>query len=97
MTPEIRLPSLELLDTMHTFPGPFVFKIIGDSHDDFIGDALTLAMSALNHERECHHTSRKSSAGNHTSLTLTVHIESTHEVHLIYEKLLGLTGLRMLF
>ena len=97
MTPEIRLPSLELLDTMHSFPGPFVFKIIGDSHDDFIGDALTLAMSPLPHNRELNHTSRKSSGGKHTSLTLTVQVETANEVHLIYERLLTLTGLRVLF
>jgi uncharacterized protein len=97
MTPNVRLPALELLDTMHSFPGPFVFKVIGDAHDDFVGDALTLAMSPLHHSREVNYTSRTTSGGRHTAVTLTIQIESAPEVHLVYEKLLTITGLKLLF
>ena len=97
MTPNIRLPAIELLDTMHSFPGPFVFKVIGDAHDDFVGDALTLAMSPLHHNREVNYTSRSSSGGRHTAVTLTIQMETAQEVHLVYEKLLAITGLKLLF
>ena len=97
MTPEIKLPALELLNNMHSFPGPFVFKVIGDAHDDFVGDALTLAMSPLHHSREVNYTSRTTSGGRHMAVTLTIQIESAQEVHLVYEKLLTMSGLRLLF
>lgn len=95
MTPQ--LPNLELLESQHKFPGPFMFKIIGDAREDFLADALNLTMSALKEDREFTHTTRKSSAGNHVAVTLSIRVESAQEVHSVYEKLLTMTGLRALF
>lgn len=92
-----QLPSIELIESQHTFPGPYIFKVIGDNRDDFVGDALTLAINALGEDRACSHTTRTSAAGNHVALTLTIALISAAEVHLVYENLLKLTGIRALF
>lgn len=95
MTPQ--LPSLELIESMHRFPGAFTFKIIGDARDDFVADALNLALTALGDEREFSHSIRHSSAGNHIALTLSVTIQNGAEVHAVYSNLLKIQGLRALF
>jgi putative lipoic acid-binding regulatory protein len=95
VTPQ--LPNLELIESHHKFPGPFTFKVIGDSRADFVADALTLCMAGLKEDRDFTHSSRVSSAGNHIALTLSVRVENASEVHAVYEKLLTLAGLRALF
>jgi putative lipoic acid-binding regulatory protein len=93
----VQLPSLELIEASHTFPGLYTFKIIGDSRDDFVADALTQAMAAIGQDREFNHSIRASSSGNHTALTLSVRLENAREVHAVYEKLLKIKGIRALF
>lgn len=92
-----QLPNIELISSMHNFPGPYTFKIIADAREDFLTDVLTLAMSAVNQDREHSHTTRSSSSGHHTAITLSIRVETAEEVHAIYEKLLTITGLRALF
>ena len=91
------LPNLELIESLHSFPGPFTFKIIGDAREDFVADTLTLATAGIGQEREFSHTSRVSSAGNHIAVTLSIRVETSREVHAVYEKLLTIHGLRALF
>lgn len=95
MTPQ--LPSLELIESQHSFPGPYIFKVIGDNRQDFVADALSLAVNALGDDRELRHSSRPSKAGNHLALTLTITLNNSEEVHLIYKNLLKLNGIRALF
>jgi putative lipoic acid-binding regulatory protein len=92
-----QLPNLELIASTHEFPGPFTFKIIGDAREDFVAEALTLAIAALGDDREFTHSTRVSSGGNHIALTLAVRMHNAEEVHAVYNNLLRLTGLRALF
>jgi putative lipoic acid-binding regulatory protein len=95
MTPQ--LPSLELIESIHKFPGDFTFKIIGDSRSDFAADALNAALAALGRDRDVQHSSRQSAAGNHTSVTLSVPVKNGSEVHAVYQELLKIPGVRALF
>lgn len=95
MTPQ--LPSLELIESQHKFPGPYVFKVIGDNREEFVADALTLALNAVGEDRECTHSTRSSAAGNHVALTLSLSLSNAEEVHRVYENLLKLNGIRALF
>jgi putative lipoic acid-binding regulatory protein len=92
-----QLPSLELLESMHTFPGPFIFKIIGNQRNDFLADALLLATGAIGEQRPSNHSIRISSGGQHIAVTLSIHLKTASEVHLIYANLLKLPGLKALF
>lgn len=95
MTPQ--LPSLELIESQHSFPGPYIFKVIGDNRDEFVADALSLAINALGEDRPFSHSTRPSRAANHIAVTLTVSLNNASEVHLVYENLLKLNGIRALF
>lgn len=95
MTPQ--LPSIELLESIHKFPGDFTFKVIGDSRSDFAADALNSAFIALGQDRNVQHATRHSSAGNHTAVTLSVPVKNGREVHAVYQELLKIPGIRALF
>jgi putative lipoic acid-binding regulatory protein len=95
MTPQ--LPDIELIKSMHQFPGAFTFKVIGDSRQDFVADALNQVMSAVAGERAMNHSTRNSAAGNHVAVTVSVKVETAEEVHAIYRNLLSVSGLRALF
>jgi putative lipoic acid-binding regulatory protein len=95
MTPQ--LPSLELIESQHSFPGPYIFKVIGDHREDFVADALSLALNSLGDDRDFQHSTRPSKSGQHLALTLSLTLNSAAEVHGVYENLLKLNGLRALF
>lgn len=92
-----KLPDIELLKEMHEFPTMFVFKAIGDFHDDFASDILNQVVFAVGSSREVEHTLRMSAAGNHASVSLKVMCHTPHDVHAVYAALLLVKGLRALF
>jgi|688.fasta_scaffold93371_3 putative lipoic acid-binding regulatory protein len=95
MSPQ--LPSIELIESIHKFPGEFTFKVIGDSRPDFAADALNSAFVALGQDRNVQHSARQSAAGNHTAVTLSVPVKNGEEVHAVYQELLKIPGVRALF
>lgn len=95
MTPQ--LPSLELIESNHQFPGQFTFKVIGDSRSDFASEALNSTLLALGETREINHSCRTSSAGKHTAITISVYLKSANEVHAVYRNLLEIKDVRALF
>lgn len=95
MTPQ--LPNIELINSQHSFPGPYIFKIIGDNREEFLADALSLALTTLGEDREFSHTTRASKGGNHLAVTLSIVLNNAGEVHAVYESLLKLPGIRALF
>lgn len=92
-----QLPSIELIESVHRFPGDFTFKVIGDTRTDFAADALNSALAALGQDRMIQHSTRQSSAGKHTAVTLSVPVKNGQEVHAVYQKLLKIPGVRALF
>ncbi len=93
----IQLPSVEVLEATHQFPLDFTFKIIGDSHPEFVSDVLNHAVAAIGPARTVEHSVRQSASGKHTSVTLKARCHTAHEVQGIYTELLKITGLRALF
>jgi uncharacterized protein len=92
-----KLPSLELIQEMHSFPTMFTFKVIGDHHESFTTAVLNLTSQAVGPERTIEHTIKMSSQGNHISISLKVSCHSAQDVHSVYEGLLKVPGIRALF
>jgi putative lipoic acid-binding regulatory protein len=92
-----KLPDIDLLNEIHQFPLMFLFKAIGDYHDEFTADILNQAIQAVGPSRAMEHSTRMSSKGNHVSVSLSVMCHTAHEVHGVYECLLKVRGLRALF
>lgn len=95
--PKPTLPDLKLIESMHEFPTMFSFKAIGDYHAEFTADVLSRVTAAIGLSRKIEHTVRMSSAGSHISVTILAECLNAEEVHLVYEELLKVNGLRALF
>lgn len=91
-----RFPSLELLESTHQFPAPYVFKVIGKSDEGFLGRVLASAREAAELDTDPTFTLRQTSEGKHVSVTLSVEVDSAGRVLAIYERLSELNGLILL-
>jgi uncharacterized protein len=86
----------ELLEKMHTFPGPFLFKAIGRGDETFIAAVVAVVHAELPPDRKVPYEVQHSSGGKHLSVTLTPHVDNVDQVLAIYDKLQVVEGLRML-
>lgn len=93
MTP---LPARELLESVHKFPGTFVFKAVGKADAEFAAAVISLVREALNLEFDPPFETRETPAGRHVAVTITPWVESSDDVLVIYERIRVVPGLVML-
>lgn len=89
--------SLELLEATHRFPGPFMFKVVGRSADQFTARVLAAVRSQLGDDNEPAFSIRKTANGVHTCVTVEPEVPSAAAVVEIYAHLRGVDGVMMLF
>ncbi|MEZ6065913.1 MAG: DUF493 domain-containing protein [Planctomycetaceae bacterium] len=90
------LPALELLQSTHQFPGLYTFKAIGHAEDHFPGRVLAAVRSQLPSGSEPAFSTRTTSSGRHTAVTVEPAVESAEQVLDIYRALQEVEGLEML-
>ncbi|NIQ39119.1 MAG: DUF493 family protein [Proteobacteria bacterium] len=90
--------EINLLKQCHAFPGPYVFKVIGDNTPAFAEAVLSEVSKELGEwiPQGAHVQRRESSGGKYLSITLRVEVESAEQVLRFYERFSKLTGLRSL-
>ena len=91
-----RQSSLEVLRQVHDFPGPYVFKIIGENTPDFIARVVQAAVIILGPKVAPQVATRQSSGGKHQSITLTVRVADAERVLDLYDVLGKVGGVRFL-
>lgn len=91
------LPTLELLDTTHAFPCPYLFKIIGKSDQGFVARVVAVVRDELKFEADPPFQVREAVGGRHLSVTLEPVVQSAHQVLAIYRRLGAVEGLVMVF
>jgi putative lipoic acid-binding regulatory protein len=91
-----KLPSIELLESTHTFPSDYIFKVIGNADEGFLGRVLAAARESAELSADPEFSVKQTTGGKHISVTLTVHVPSAQRVHTIYEGLAKLEGLILL-
>ena len=91
-----RQTSLAVLRQVHEFPGPYVFKVIGENTPDFVARVVQAAVVILGPRSLPDVSIRHSSGGKHQSVTLTVRVKSAEGVLEIYELLGAVAGVRFL-
>ena len=92
----LNLPSIEFLEKTHTFPGKYLFKIIGSAERDFadrVADAVALV---LPNPTDAMFTQRTSGTGRHLAVTIEVQVTSAQTVHELYKQFATLEGIVML-
>lgn len=95
VTEHRREESLQLLNTTHDFPCPFLFKIIGVSENAFVARVVATVREALKLEEDPPFQTRATPNGEHISVTLEPEIDSAETVLAIYDQLRHVKGVVM--
>ena len=90
------LPTIELLESRHDFPGIYMFKVIGKAEDGFVGRVVSAVREVLAIKEDPPFTLRQTSKGRHVSITLTPDIDTPQQVLDVYQNLQGTPGLVLL-
>jgi putative lipoic acid-binding regulatory protein len=97
VNPMTRLPSVELLEAHHRFPGPYMFKVIGKSDNGFIARTVAAVRDELAAPIDPPYSVRETPGGRHVSVTLEVSVASAQQVLAVYRRIIRLTGLVILW
>lgn len=90
------VPSIELLESTHTFPSQFTYKVFGPNTEAFRESAEASAVGIAGSADWVSASTRESGKGNHQCVTLEVFVQSAHQIQALYGELQKLEGVRMI-
>lgn len=90
------LPSVEILESMHQFPGPYMFKVIGKVERAFVARVIHAVREELQLSSDPPFTLRQTPGGRHVAITLEPHVPSSSSVLAVYRRVRTIEGLVML-
>jgi putative lipoic acid-binding regulatory protein len=90
-------PPIELLESAHTFPGPYIFKVIGKADRGFVARTVAAVRDTLEAETDPPFRVRESAGGRHVAVTLEPRIQKAEQILAVYRRLSGTDGLVMLW
>jgi putative lipoic acid-binding regulatory protein len=90
------LPSIELLENTHQFPGPYMFKAIGRVEDGFLARVVAAVRDELADAADPPYRFREAVGGRHVSVTLEPTVQTARQVLAIYSRIRKTVGLVML-
>jgi uncharacterized protein len=90
-------PSVELLESIHTFPGDYKIKAIGLADDDFESRVVEAVCSRLPARSDLDYSVRTTPGGRYVALTLDITVQSAEQVRAIYAEVNEVKGLTHLF
>lgn len=91
------LPTIELLESTHDFPGTYIFKVIGWDRNGFSARVVAAVREELEHEEDPPHKMRYTSSGRHVSVTVEPEVDNPDQVISIYSRLRDMDGLVMMW
>lgn len=89
-------PSLDLLESVHQFPGSYQIKAIGRVEEDFESRVVEAVTSELVSPSELDYSVRTTPGGRHVALTLDITVQNAEQVRTIYARIRSLSGLMLL-
>ena len=92
----ISVPSIEALETAHSFPANYLIKIIGPDTETFRVGAKDTCYKHLGADGELEITERRSKNGQHLALSLRFKVLTPQMVQQIYKDLAQLSGLKFI-
>ena len=90
-------PSMELLESIHLFPGIYKIKAIGLADDDFESRVIEAVCSNLAARSDLDYSIRSTPGGRHVAVTLDITVQTAEQVRAIYADIHALKGLTLLF
>jgi putative lipoic acid-binding regulatory protein len=91
------LPAIELLESTHRFPGPYLFKVIGRSDQGFVARTVAAVRDAVAAEFDPPFSVRETAGGKHVAVTLEVPVQDAEDVIAVYRRVQKLAGLVFLW
>jgi uncharacterized protein len=91
-----RQALLDRLEDVHSFPGTYMFKVIGANSESFVESVKEAAVGVIGAEVELEVSTRESSGGKHLSVTMSLRVEAADEVLEIYAALQELEQARFI-
>jgi putative lipoic acid-binding regulatory protein len=91
------LPTVDLLEQMHTFPGPYLFKVIGKADQGFLARVVAVVREELLFDADPAYQIRTAVGGRHLSVSLEPVVASADQVLAVYRRLGAIEGVVMLF
>jgi len=90
-------PSIELLESIHLFPGVYKIKAIGRADDAFASRVVEAVYSQLAAPSDLDYSIRTTPGGRHIALTLDISVQTAEQVRAIYAEIREVEGLTLLF
>lgn len=75
---------LDRLNEVHSFPGPYTFKVIGANSEEFFDSVVQVVNDALGSGADADVSTRESSGGKHLSVTVSVEVDDAETVLEVY-------------
>jgi putative lipoic acid-binding regulatory protein len=91
------LPSVELLDSTHEFPGPYLYKVIGRAESGFVARAVAAVRDELEGDVDPPVSVRETASGRHVAVSIEPVVQNAWEVIAVYQRLGTLAGLEFVF
>ena len=91
------IPSVELLEATHQFPGSYKFKVIGHAQDEFVERVVACVRDALLLDADPPYGTRHTTGGSKVSVTLEPTVVDAAQVQAIYRRIGELPGLIVLW
>src|SRR5262245_53503189 len=91
------LPAIELLESTHQFPCPYLFKVIGKNEQGFVARTVAAVRDAVEAEVDTPFKVREAAGGRHVAVTLEVPVERAEQVLAVYRRVQKLAGLVFLW
>jgi len=86
----------EVLEQRHTFPGPYLFKIMGHPEDQFLERVLATVRTELKLSDEPEYQLKHTSTGRYVSISVEPQVSTVDDVLSLYEVLGRVPGVKFL-
>jgi putative lipoic acid-binding regulatory protein len=91
------LPSVELLESTHIFPGDYMFKVIGENDHGLAARVMAAVRSEVPEDHEPAMSVRRTTSGRHMCVTIEPRVTDAQQVLAIYQRIYALDGLVMVW
>jgi putative lipoic acid-binding regulatory protein len=92
-----QLPVIQLLESTHHFPGPYMFKVIGRSDNGFVARVVAAVRDELSEPADPPFKVRETAGGRHVAITLDPTVQTAQQVLAVYRRIQRMAGLVVLW
>src|SRR5438132_12015887 len=91
------LPAIALLESTHSFPGPYMFKVIGRATSGFVARTVAAVREEMAADVDPPFRVRETTGRRHIAVTVQPTVQTPQQVLAIYRRLRMLVGLVLLW